>query len=165
MKLEAKEEREAWKAAPMPRLLRQIVGGFHLECRADMARLETVTELAALEAGPGHPVLPEMRDLVGHFCAAMRTHLATEERSLFPILAAHPEGIPEDRREAFASLRTLVEEDHEAEAGRLRAIRSLVETLDAEGDQGRIREAMRILGEHMQKHLYFESQILFPRTR
>jgi len=156
-----KVEREAWKVAPLPDLVRHLVGTCHLECRVDMARLETMIELASMEEGHRDPALNEIREMIGRFCTGMRAHLALEERKLFPfILGLGDGGAPEASQEALASLREHLEEDHEAEAGLLRNIRGMSSALPEASDptcpQGLIHEALRTLSERLQKHLYLE---------
>jgi iron-sulfur cluster repair protein YtfE (RIC family) len=165
-----KAEREAWKVAPLPELIRHIVGKCHLECREDMARLETLVELSALEAGQGNPPLLEIRDMIARFCFMMRAHLAQEERNLFPALLGLQDGeLPATRKASLEALRSHLEGDHEAEASMLRGIRTLTGTLAASSvpgsPQGEIHEAMKTLSERLQWHFYMENQILFPRTR
>ncbi len=165
-----KEERQALMVAPLPDLVRFIVGSCHQECRTDMARLETLAELHAMEEGRRNPAFIEIRDLVSRFCVDMRSHLAMEERNLFPaIMAVEGAELPAARKEALASVRTLLEGDHEAEASLLRGIRSLAANLaadqDPESPEASLHEAIKTLSEHLQQHLYLENQVLFPRMR
>ena len=167
---EEKAEREAWKAAPIPDLVRYLVDTCHLECRQDMARLETHAELAVLEARQRRPDLIEIRNQITRFCSGMRAHLALEERSLFPTLLARSTGtIPEILPESIEPLRRLLEGDHEAEACLLRNIRGLSAAMDSPADalgtQGRMQESIRVLSRNLQRHLYMENQILFPRAQ
>jgi regulator of cell morphogenesis and NO signaling len=165
-----KEEREAWKIAPLADLVRHIMVKCHRECRVDMANLETMVELIVLEEGLARPGLVEVRDMITRFCVGMRAHLALEERSLFPAILSlplAPSGDP--ARNSVDSLRELLEGDHESEAGLLRSIRGLASSLAAEaipgGPETRIHEALKVLSERLQKHLYLENQVLFPRIR
>lgn len=163
-----KEEREAWKVAPLPELVRFLVGTCHLQCRQDMALLETLLELEGLEAGLTTPSVIELRDLVAQFCKDMRAHLNLEERKLFPyILTLQGEILPVGAPEALASFKTLLGSDHEVEASHLRTLRVLASGLEEAGipasAQGRIYEAMMKLSGNLQKHFYLENQILFPR--
>lgn len=162
-----KEEREAWKVAPLADLVRHLMVKCHRECRVDMANLETMVELIVLEQGLATPALVEVRDMVTRFCVGMRAHLALEERSLFPAilaLPAEPAGTP-----GLEALRAMLEADHESEAALLRSIRGLASTLAASSHAGspetRIHEALKVLSERLQKHLYLENQVLFQRIR
>ena len=165
-----KEQREAWKQAPLPDLVKHLVGTCHLECREDMARLETLVELVAMEEGYRRQDLISIRDKVAQFATAMRAHLALEERSLFPFILGLQDGrIPASRQESLEVLRAHLEKDHEAEASLLRSIRALTATMAEEEDpasaRGRIHASMKVLSERLQMHLYLENQVLFPRTR
>lgn len=170
MQLDEKQEREAWKVMPVADLVRHLVGTCHLECRADMADLETLAELIAMEDGHRNPTLVEIRDMISRFCTTMRAHLALEERNLFPYILAMDAGkVPEGRKEHLDSVRTLLEGEHEAEAGLLRSIRGLASALAATSTPGgpeiRLHESIKHLSGRLQKHLYLENQVLFPRTR
>ena len=163
-----KEEMAAWKVAPLPDLVHHLVGICHLECRVDMARLETLVELLVLEEGKANQPLLDVRDLVGQFCREMRAHLSLEERNLFPFVLAMENGEgPASPAAALEPVRKLLEGDHELEAGLLRTIRGLAGTLAATGVPEsllvRIQDTLRMLSERLQKHLYLESQILFRR--
>ena len=163
-----KEAFAAWKVAPMGDLIRHLVGTCHLECRLDMARLETLMELVALENGRRTRSFLEARELVGTFCRDMRTHLSLEERNLFPhLLGMDQGGLRPEARDSLVPVRKLLEGDHETEATLLRSIRNLTGILAAEEDPasalGRIHEAIKVLSERLQRHFYLESQILFPR--
>ncbi|HLO67277.1 MAG TPA: hemerythrin domain-containing protein [Holophaga sp.] len=165
-----KEEREAWRVAPLPDLVRHIVGQCHNECRVDMARLETLVELILLETPRPPASLLEVRDLLSRFCGGMRAHLTLEEHHLFPYILATEAGVdPGLSPEGLASLRKVLEGDHEAEAALLRSIRELTARLSSGEDPGspaaRIHEAMKILSQRLQKHMYLETHFLFPRTR
>lgn len=168
--LDEKQEREAWKVAPIADLVRHLVGTCHRECRADMAELETLAELIALEEGPRNPTMVEVRDMISRFCTTMRAHLALEERNLFPYILAMDAGeVPEGRKEHLESLKALLEGEHESEAGLLRSIRGLASALVATsspgGPEGRLHDSVKALAGRLQKHLYLENQVLFPRTR
>jgi regulator of cell morphogenesis and NO signaling len=168
--LDEKQEREAWKVMPVADLVRHLVGTCHLECRSDMAALETLSELIALEEGRRNPTLVEIRDMITRFCTTMRAHLALEERNLFPyILAVDAGEAPQGRKEQLESVKTLLEGEHEAEAGLLRSIRGLASALAATSSPGgpetRLHGAIKALSGRLQKHLYLENQVLFPRTR
>jgi len=160
-----KEERAAWMVAPLPDLVRHLVGNCHAECRVDMALLETRIELAVLEEADRNPALLEVRDAVAEFCAGMRAHLASEERYLFPHLMGKAGAVPDP--EALAALKEVLLADHESEASVLRGIRCLSNALSGEGGQdGRVTQVHRDLMElsrHLQNHLYLETHILFPR--
>jgi iron-sulfur cluster repair protein YtfE (RIC family) len=106
--------------------------------------------------------------MITRFCVGMRAHLALEERSLFPAILAlplDPSGVPCGN--GLDSLRALLEGDHESEAALLRSIRGLASSLAAEahpgGPETRIHEALKVLSERLQKHLYLENQVLFQR--
>ena len=160
-----KEERAAWMVAPLPDLVRHLVGNCHAECRVDMGILETRVELAVLEEADRNPALLEVRDAVTEFCAGMRAHMASEERHLFPHLMGRAGAEPDP--EALATVKAALLADHESEASVLRGIRCLSQALAGEaGQDGRATQVYRDLMElsrHLQNHLYLETYILFPR--
>lgn len=161
-----KDEREAWKVAPLADLVRHLVGTCHLVCRQDLALLETRLELAVLEAGDAEPALLEVRDLAGRFCLGMRAHLVMEERHLFPAILAKASG--QNPGGDLEALQTLLEGDHESEAALLRTLRNLTQPL-AEQAPGTpaagLYDAVMAIAGRLQKHFYLEAQILLPRTQ
>lgn len=161
-----KEEREAWRLAPLPDLIRHLVGTCHADCRQDLAQLETLVELAALMDADQQPELLDIRDLASRFCVGMRAHLALEERNLFPAILAQAAGrVPAADLE---TLRTLLEGDHEGEAALLRTLRTLTSGLAGRTPGSvleRIHDTVLELASRLQKHFYLEVQILFARSR
>ena len=166
MPLAERVDREAWNFAPIPELVHHIVTKCHLEFRMDLANVETLMEVAALEGGQDDPAVKELREHVARFCGGMRAHLSMEERNLFPLILAWAEGgLPPARLEALASIKKLLVEDHEHEAGLLRTIRTFLSVPVARtGTMGVMAEALKGLAERLQYHFYLENQILFPRA-
>jgi regulator of cell morphogenesis and NO signaling len=170
MSLEEKENLTAWQVAPLSALILHIVGTCHRECREDMAGLETLLALLAMEPGPGHLSLVEIRDLFAQFCAELRDHLAREERDLFPVLLAMERGMaPGAGKIQIRVLGSLLEEDHGREAGLLRDLRVFAEALaadlPADRPQARIHASMAALSVRFEEHVRLENEVLFPRMR
>lgn len=168
MSLREQEPLTVWQIAPLTDLIRHLVGTRHQECRDDMSALETLLALVAMEPGPSHLALVEIRDLVGHFCTELRAHLAREERDLFPVLLAMEQDLPSESGKASLELmRSLLEEDHGQEAGLLRDIRIFAAALatdqPADSPMTRLHSLLAGLSERLQEHIQLESQALFPR--
>lgn len=170
MSLETKEDLTAWQAATLADLVRHIVGTRHRECREDMAEVETLLSLLAMEPGEKHLSLVEIQNLVGHFCADLRGHLAREERDLFPVLLALEQNpAPGVDPSQLGLLGSLLAEDHVKEAGLLHDIRFLADALatdlPADSPQARLHAAVGNLAEHFEGHVQLEDKALFPRLR
>jgi len=168
MPLGMNEELTTWLVTPLTDLIRHIVGTRHQECRVDMARLESLLALLAMEPGPSHLSLAEIRDLAAQFCVELRTHLAREERDLFPVLLALEQGMaPGIGKAQLGLLRSLLVEDHVKETRLLSDIlifaRALATDLPPDSPQGRIHAAVVALAARFEGHVGLENQVLFPR--
>jgi len=164
-----KAAREAWRTAPLQALVLHIVERYHLACRMELARLETLTEEAALLYGHGRPELITIRDEVARLGVEMRAHLVFEERTAFPaILSRAGNGGADLPAELLAPMKQILLDEHEAEAGLVRQIRVLLDNLatfeDPHGLAAKLHAGHRMLAEDLQQHLYLENQILYQRA-
>ena len=161
-------EIEPWRTAPLPELIAHIVGHYHLEARLEMARMENLAAEAVLLEGASHPGLLEVREEIGQFCKAFRAHMAMEEHTLFPYLLdpAHPR--PAGGSQLMAPLVKLLEDEHQAETGLFRRLRTLsAAALPPTGPRNlrsRMHHAFRVLEKSLQAHIFLETQILFRRV-
>ena len=168
MSLGEKDQLAVWQVAPLTDLIRHLVGVRHQECRDDMAQLETLLALNALEAGSFHLAMVELRDLVTPFCRELRAHLAREEQDLFPVLMAGEQGMtPGVGKEEMGLMRSLLEEEHVRELGLLDDIKvftsALASGLPADSPLARLHASMARLSARFQEHVRLENQVLFPR--
>jgi iron-sulfur cluster repair protein YtfE (RIC family) len=168
MPLEQHEHLAAWQVAPLGDLVRHLVGTHHQQCRDDMASLETLIALFAMEPGPVQLALLEIRDLLAHFCTGLRAHLAREECDLFPVLLAMEQGVtPGIGKEQLGLMRSLLEEEHVREVGLLRDLRVFTALLPtgqpADHPLARLRAALDGLAGRFQDHVQLENQVLFTR--
>jgi len=158
----------AWQAAPLTELIRHLVGTHHQECREDMSRLETLLALTAMEPGPSRLALVELRDLFAQFCTELRSHLAREERDLFPVVLDMEKGMtPGIGKEHMGLMRSLLEEEHIQETELLRDIKVLTASLatvhSADCPLVLLNASLAGLSARFQEHLELEDQVLFPR--
>lgn len=164
-----KEEREAWKTAPLSDLVHHIVERYHLEARVEIARLETHAEEAVLRAGKDNPTFVAVRDQVTRLGAEMRAHLTLEEREVFPAILDLAAGRPTTATPEFLEpLKQMLMDEHDAEAGMFRQIRTLIhESTPPEGAlpvHEKLYASLSVLAESLQRHIFLENQILFRRT-
>ena len=166
MSLGEQEQLAAWQVAPLADLIRHLVGTCHQECRDDMSQLETLLALLAMEPGPFHLSLVEIRDLLSPFCSELRAHLAREEQDLFPVLLAAEHGMTPGIEEV-GLLRSLLEEEHGREVGLLDDINVFTEALatdlPADSPMVRLRASLAGLSARFQGHIKLENKVLFPR--
>jgi regulator of cell morphogenesis and NO signaling len=157
-----------WQVAPITDLVRHLVGTRHQECRDDMSQLETLLALLAMEPGPFHLALVEIRNLLSPFCMELRAHLAREEQDLFPVLLATEQGLtPGIGKEELGLLRSLLEEEHGHEVGLLDDLNvftaALATDLPADSPLVRLRASLAGLSARFKEHIRLENKVLFPR--
>jgi iron-sulfur cluster repair protein YtfE (RIC family) len=154
----------------MADLVHHIVQRYHLEARVEIARLESFIAEAILLEGRDHQVLQELQAEIAHLGEAMRAHLALEEREVFPCILAVAAGRhPADGAEQLERMKRMLEDEHEAEAGMFRRIRTLnmdfTPSPQAQGVQDKLLASLKCLAESLQRHIFLENKILFRRER
>lgn len=168
MALREHEQATGWQAASLTDLLQHLVGTRHQECRDDMSRVETFLALIAMEPGPAHLDLVEIRELMALFCTELRAHLAREERDLFPVILAMEQGIsPGIGKEHLGLMRSLLEEEHAHETALLRDVLVFAAALainqPADSPLARLHDSLGGLSTRFEEHIRLESEVLFPR--
>lgn len=159
---------EVWKAAALPDLITHIVEHYHLEARVEMARMENLAEEVVL-LGDGEPSgQMAVRDEIARFCKEFRAHMTMEERSLFPYFLDPGGSRAAGHAVLMPPLVKLLEDEHLAETGLFRRLRSL--TADAIPPAGarnlrtRLERSFKAMEKSLQGHLFLETQVLFRRV-
>lgn len=149
-----------WAAAPLAELCAHIVEAHHGRLRWDLPRLSELAERAASVHGDVLPALHQLRDELAWLRSELEEHIAEEERTLFPALAA---GAAVDRSE----LERLLGE-HDTTGARLRRLRELAGGYETEAalcnTHRALLEGLHGLELDLHQHVHEENNILFPRA-
>ncbi|MGH3002881.1 MAG: DUF542 domain-containing protein [Gaiellaceae bacterium] len=153
-------EETNWALAPIADLCAHIVEAHHARLRWDLPR---VSELGARAASVHGDALPELHDLHEEFeelRAELEEHIADEERTLFPDLAA---GGSLGRGE-LERLR----HEHDGTGARLRRLRELAGDYDTTqalcNTHRALLEGLHGLELDLHQHVHEENNVLFPRA-
>jgi len=157
---EADETR--WDQQPLEDLIRHILVTFHEPQREELARLSAAARKVYRVHGDKDPeTLSELMEIVIGLQAELESHMAKEERILFPMIlngqgamAAGPISVMEHEHEvagrALARIRELTN-DYEVPEAACNTWRALWHGLAA-------------LEEDIKEHIHLENNILFPRS-
>ena len=109
-----------------------------------------------------------IRDEIARFCKEFRAHMTMEERSLFPYFLDPGGSRAAGHAVLMPPLVKLLEDEHLAETGLFRRLRSL--TADAIPPAGarnlrtRLERSFKAMEKSLQGHLFLETQVLFRRV-
>jgi regulator of cell morphogenesis and NO signaling len=157
----APKEEESWSARPVPELIDHILERYHEPLRRELPKLIALAErVEAVHADkPSRPA-----GLTAHLRkveAAVESHLAKEERILFPLIRAGRGDT------AYMPIKVMMEE-HEDHGDSLRRTRALTANLVAPEEAcASWRELYRGLARleaELWKHIHLENYVLFPRA-
>lgn len=149
-----------WTVAPLAELCAHIVDEHHARLRWELPRIAELAERAATVHGDARPQLRELRTELAELRRELESHIAEEERELFPLLVAG-----EDLE--AAQLEPLLHE-HDTTGRRLRRLRELGDDYDAEtalcNTHRALLEGLHGLELELHQHVHEENNILFPRA-
>jgi regulator of cell morphogenesis and NO signaling len=154
-----------WRRASLAELCDHIVSAHHDKLRAELPRIDELLATVVRVHGKDHPELHDLRRLFGTMRGRLESHLATEERAVFPacraadatggrvdedLLASH-EQEHIDTGDAQVALRELTH-DYDTANALCRTHRALLDSLHR-------------LELDLHQHIHEENNILFPRAR
>jgi regulator of cell morphogenesis and NO signaling len=152
-----------------------IVGNHHAYVRRALPSLIAHTRNIAAVHGERHPELHEVAKLTDAVTNEMISHMAKEERVLFPYIAALADAIRNGRHAPRAPfgpidnpIRMMVEE-HEAAGAAMARIRQLTDGYTVPEDGCTTYRAclheLDAFERDLHAHVHLENNILFPRAR
>jgi regulator of cell morphogenesis and NO signaling len=156
-------------------LIAFIVDTHHGYVRRTLPSLTANTQKLANAHGNRHPELPEVARLTQAVAAEMLSHMAKEERVLFPYIADLADAARQRRPIPPAPFGTIdnpirmMEHEHESAGAALARIRDLTGGYQVPRDGcTTYRVALQQLAEFerdLHAHVHLENNILFPRAR
>ncbi len=150
-----------WTSRPLAELIDEILKRYHKPLRRDLPQLIALAEKVE-ETHAGKPTCPTgLAEHLRTIHAAVESHLAKEERILFPLIRA-------GRTDLLQTPITVMMQEHEDHGENLRRTRALTHDLTAPPEAcASWRELYRGLA-HLEaelwKHIHLENYVLFPRA-
>jgi regulator of cell morphogenesis and NO signaling len=156
-------------------LIAFIVGNHHGYVRRALPSITAHAQKIAAVHGRRHPELHEVARLVDEVAAEMTSHMAKEERMLFPYICALAEGAREGRPAPPAPFGRvdnpirMMEEEHKAAGDAMARIRLLTRGYAAPEDGcTTYRVCLQELDafeRDLHAHVHLENNLLFPKAR
>ena len=159
-----------WSQAPLTELADHIEKQHHGYLREALPRLAGMLEQLAQAQGEGSPEVLDLRDVFGSLRAELESHLAKEERILFPMIRDLDASatLPDFHCGTLRNPVRVMEMEHDAAQLALSRLRELTRDYEPpENADDLVRATIKELGEFdadMQQHIYKESSVLFPRA-
>ena len=156
-------------------LIGHIVANHHAYVRRAMPSLIAFTQKIAAVHGSRHPELAEIARITEDIAAEMTSHMAKEERVLFPYIGALSEavrnGVPAPPA-PFGLVENpirMMEEDHDAAGAAMARIRELTSGYAVPEDGCTTYrvclEELNAFERDLHEHVHLENNILFPAAR
>ena len=152
-----------------------IVGNHHEYVRRALPSLTAHTQKLAAVHGSRHPELHEVARLTSSIADEMTSHMAKEERILFPFIARMSEAARDGRpapEAPFGSIDNpirMMEHEHDAAGAAMARIRELTGgyTVPADGCMTyRVcLKELEAFEQDLHAHVHLENNILFPNAR
>jgi regulator of cell morphogenesis and NO signaling len=156
-------------------LIGHIVANHHAYVRRALPSLIAFTQKLAAVHGSRHPELAEIARITEDVAAEMTSHMAKEERVLFPYIGALSEavrnGVPAPPA-PFGPVENpirMMEEDHDAAGAAMARIRELTSGYAVPEDGCTTYrvclEELNAFERDLHEHVHLENNILFPAAR
>jgi regulator of cell morphogenesis and NO signaling len=156
-------------------LIGHIVANHHAYVRRALPSLIAFTQKLAAVHGSRHPELAEIARITEDVAAEMTSHMAKEERMLFPYIGALSEavrnGVPAPPA-PFGPVENpirMMEEDHDAAGAAMARIRELTSGYAVPEDGCTTYrvclEELNAFERDLHEHVHLENNILFPAAR
>jgi regulator of cell morphogenesis and NO signaling len=156
-------------------LIGHIVANHHAYVRRAMPSLIAFTQKLVVVHGSRHPELAEIARITEDIATEMMSHMAKEERVLFPYIAALSEalrnGVPAPPA-PFGPVENpirMMEEDHDAAGAAMARIRELTSGYAVPEDGCTTYrvcfEELNAFERDLHEHVHLENNILFPAAR
>lgn len=163
-----------WSDAPLRDLMHHIVSEYHVRCRAESERLESLMDAVARRHGAEHPELMQVQRLFSVLSKELAAHMVEEEHTLFPNIEQLECGKHDQQPRAshtFNSAATSIHEmlhDHDEAGVLLRKLRDLTNGYAIpRGACNSYRGLLYGLSKFersLHAHVHLENNILFPRA-
>jgi regulator of cell morphogenesis and NO signaling len=148
-------------------LCEHLVARHHDPLRRDLARISDLVGTVVRVHGTAHRELLDLQRLFTAIRTDLETHMAIEERTLFP--ACRELEVGPETAEFDAGVLALLEDDHATTGGALCALREVAGGYRGESavcaTHRAMLNALRAFELDMHQHVHEENNVLFPRVR
>jgi regulator of cell morphogenesis and NO signaling len=164
-----RDERD-WTKATITELCDNVESTHHAYLKQELPRLEFMATKVAARHGDHRPELVELRDVFLAFKAELESHMAKEERILFPLcrqLDRAEAAFPSHCGSVQNPIRVMIlEHDHAGnDLGRMRELTNgFVPPADACNTYRAYFDALAQLEQDMHRHVHKENSVLFPKA-
>lgn len=164
-----------WSACALDELMGHIVERHHVHIRSELQWMDrAILRLASIDDRADANTLAPLAGIFRFFKRELELHLKKEEDVLFPMIerietaAETGAAIPRFTFGSIANPIGIMEEDHEGQKRQLRKILEMSGNYSGPPGQAAIfssfTERLLALETDMQRHVYLEDVILFPRV-
>lgn len=159
----------------LPTLIGYIVGNHHAFVRQALPSLTAHADKIAGVHGDRHPELREVAPLVEELAAEMTSHMAKEERVLFPFITATAEAVQHGAPLPAAPFGPIdnpirmMEAEHDSAGAIMARIRELTNGYSVPDDGCTTYrvcfQALEAFEQDLHAHVHLENNILFPKAK
>lgn len=143
-----------------------IINTHHRYVKDNAAIISALAQKVAQHHGNTHPELIELSDRTGFFLNDLLSHLAKEEKTVFPVIKQLAAG--GKSQVSLSATIDSMEKEHEAAGDDLRFFRSLSDNYslppDACNSYAYLFEKMKEFESDLFLHIHLENNILFPKA-
>jgi len=160
--------------ASLPELIRHILDTHHVFTKAEMDRLESLTDKVLNAHGGNHPELIHLDELLTRLCDDLKPHMFKEEQVLFPYMMALVQAADQNRPVPFAPFGTvnnpirMMMREHDTAGEILREMRLLTSDYKVPADAcisyQTLYQALENFEKDLHQHIHLENNILFPKA-
>ena len=160
--------------ASLTELIIHIMDNHHVYSRAELARLEPLTEKVIAAHSEKHPELRRIGRLFQQLKDDLNPHMYKEEQILFPYVVQLEKAILRNGQAPFATFGTvdtpvrILIAEHERVGGLLRELRSASANYAVPPDgclsYQSLYQGLEALEKDLHQHIHLENNLLFPRA-
>jgi len=160
--------------ASLPELITHILDTHHVFTKAEMDRLESLTDKVLNAHGGNHPELVHLDELLTRLCDDLKPHMFKEEQILFPYMMALVQAADQNRPVPFAQFGTvnnpirMMMREHDTAGEILREMRLLTSDYKVPADAcisyQTLYQALENFEKDLHQHIHLENNILFPKA-
>jgi len=156
--------------ASLPELITHILDTHHVFTKAEMDRLESLTDKVLNAHGGNHPELVHLDELLTRLCDDLKPHMFKEEQILFPYIVAmsQKQAVPYAPFGTVKNPIRMMMLEHDTAGEILRDMRVLTSDYKVPADAcisyQTLYQALENFEKDLHQHIHLENNILFPRA-